>query len=682
VDYAKDVHAILADHCLVCHNSEKRSNGLSLGTYEDIMAGGKTGAAIKPGDSKNSLLMKRLLGDVAPRMPFGGDPLSNSEIAVIRTWIDEGARETPTSGVGKARWEPQLTLTQPAVPNVKWKDWTQPLDRFTSAYLAKQNVAEPALVDPAEFARRAYLDIWGFLPTPEQMHDFLNSNDSDKRTKLVESLLDQPDKYAENWITWWNDLLRNDEGVTYYSETATRKSITTWLLDALQTNKPYDQMIRELMNPTTPKDPDGFLIGVNWRGTLSASQTPAMQASQNTAQIFLGINFKCNSCHDSFISRWKLKDSYALAAYFSAEDKLPLYRCDVLQEGQFATPAYMYPELDRPLPSESIKDRRATIAAIFTDPRNGRVPRTFVNRVWAKLMGRGIVENVDDMDGEPWSPELLDWLAGDFVQNRYDVRHLIATIISSRTYQLNAVPNTGAAKEYTFRGPELRRLTAEEFADAIASVTGDWHVGRPRPAAAASPTTTTPGTTTTTTNTKTASTDAKPANDGAIAVFSGLEVDSEANLKQNTKKPATTSTNATGGRGGTPSTAPPTPPKPPAPIAGGEYTREWRIAGSNLTRALGRPIRDQVYTTRDTQATTIQAVELVNGETINHWLWRGAQRMLGDLPPEPASLFSRQLQASGRAPTNPDSVKPGNPPPTPPPPPPAPVPFSIDISNS
>ncbi len=183
------------------------------------------------------------------------------------------------------------------------------------------------------------------------MHEFLNSNDPDKRTNLVASLLDQPDRYAENWITWWNDLLRNDEGVTYYSETATRKSITTWLLDALQTNKPYDQMIHELMNPTTPKDPDGFLIGVNWRGTLSASQTPAMQASQNTAQIFLGINFKCNSCHDSFISKWKLKDSYALAAYFSAEDKLPLYRCDVLQEGQFATPAYMYPELDHPLPS-------------------------------------------------------------------------------------------------------------------------------------------------------------------------------------------------------------------------------------------------------------------------------------------------------------------------------------------
>src|SRR5260370_40227029 len=141
-----------------------------------------------------------------------------------------------------------------------------------------------------------------------------------------------------------------------------------------------------------------------------------MQASQNSAQVCLGINFKCNSCHDSFISRWKLKDAYALAAYFSAEEKLQLYRCDVAQPGQFATASYMYPELNRPTPSGSIAGRRATVAAIFTDPRNGRMPRTVVNRIWAKLMGLGLVANGDDMDGEPWSPGLLDWLAGDFAR--------------------------------------------------------------------------------------------------------------------------------------------------------------------------------------------------------------------------------------------------------------------------
>ena len=354
----------------------------------------------------------------------------------------EGARVTPTSAIAKARSEPPLELAEPAIPHVTWAGWTEPLDRFTAAYLAKQGVAQPIPINSAEFARRAYLDIWGLLPTPEETRSFVASVDPNKRNQLVASLLENSTRYSEHWVSYWNDLLRNDEGVAYIAEIAQRKSITPWLLDALEKNKPYNQMVRELLNPTKASDPEGFLIGVNWRGTVSASQTPPLQASQNAAQIFLGINFKCNSCHDSFISKWKLKDAYALAAYFSAEEKLQLYRCDVAQPGQFATAAYMYPELNRPLPSGSILDRRAAIAAIFTDPRNGRVPRTFVNRVWEKLMGRGIVADVNDMDGEPWSPELLDYLASDFVKNGYDIKRLIGTIVASKTYRMRAVART------------------------------------------------------------------------------------------------------------------------------------------------------------------------------------------------------------------------------------------------
>src|SRR6202022_200591 len=122
-------------------------------------------------------------------------------------------------------------------------------------------------------------------------------------------------------------------------------------------------------------------------------------------------------------------------------------------------------------------DRRATAAAIFTDPRNGRMPRTLVNRIWQKLMGRGIVEDVDEMDEEPWSPELLDAVASDFVESGYDLKALIAEILGSQTYQLPALPRKGeASKEYVFKGPEFRRLAAEQFADAVASITGDWPV--------------------------------------------------------------------------------------------------------------------------------------------------------------------------------------------------------------
>jgi hypothetical protein len=548
VDFDRQVHPILAAKCHACHSQEKRSGGLSLSTLRDAIEGGRSGATVKPGNGAGSLLVQRLTGEATPRMPMGGAALSENEITVVKTWIDQGARATPTSAAARPKWEAPLMLTRPELPQVVWKGWDQPVDRFVSAYLAERNIPEPTLVSDAVYARRVYLDIGGLLPTPEE----LRALTPETRAGLPARLLADNRRYAENWISFWDDLLRNDEGVNYYSETASRKSITPWLLSALETNLPYDQFVAKLLNPEAKSDPDGFLIGVNWRGVVNASQTPAMQAAQNTAQIFLGINLKCNSCHDSFISKWKLKDAYALAGYFSADAKLQLFRCDVAQD-QYAEPAFLYPELNHIPASSALKDRQAAAAAIFLDPRNGRLPRTLVNRIWARMMGRGLVENPDEMDGEPWSPQLLDWLASDFVSHGYDLKHLIETIASSKAYQMPAVPHGDG-----FRGPEVRRITAEQFSDAIAALTGDWHVYQP------------PGA-------------GKP----------------------------------------------------------GVYSREWHLAANPLTRALGRPIRDQVYSERDTQATTLQALELVNGQTLTHWLSRGAKRLMGELPPEPKALLDK-----------------------------------------
>ncbi|MEX2301455.1 MAG: DUF1549 domain-containing protein, partial [Bryobacterales bacterium] len=479
IDYEREVHPILGAKCVACHSQEKRSGGLALAAYADVLEGGRSGAAVKPGDSSDSLLLRRVSGEVEPRMPFGGDPLSGSEIAVLRAWIEEGARPAPTAPPAEPKWEAPLSLERPKAPKRTWKNWDDPLDRFVAAYLAENGVDEPQLVSDAQFARRAYLDIWGLLPSPEELRAFVNDKGSRKRQKLVQRLLDDDRKYAENWISFWNDLLRNDQGVNYYSETASRKSITDWLLASLEANRPYDEFVNDLLNPTAKDDPEGFLIGVNWRGVVSASQSPAMQAAQNTAQIFLGLNLKCNSCHDSFISKWKLKDAYALAGYFAPEDRLQLFRCDVAQE-DYAEPAFLFPELNRAPKSPSLEARREAAAAIFTDPRNGRLPRTLVNRVWMRLLGHGIVANPDEMDEKPWSPELLDWLAGDFVKNGYDLKRLISTIVSSRTYQMPAVPRAREPlRDYAFRGPEVRRVTAEQFADAIGSITGEWPTYQP-----------------------------------------------------------------------------------------------------------------------------------------------------------------------------------------------------------
>jgi hypothetical protein len=610
VDFDGQVKPILTSKCSTCHSQEKRSGGLSLANYSDVLDGGRSGVVVRPGSSIKSLIMERLTGEMEPRMPFGGKPLSDADLALIRNWIDEGARPNPAAAPAEPKWEATLALTAPAVPISPWPGWSHPVERFVANYMAKNHIPKPELVSDAQFARRAYLDVWGLFPPPNELRRFVNDKFPGKRDKLVARLLADNTKYAEHWISFWNDLLRNDEGVNYYSETASRKSITKWLLASLESNVPYDQFVAKLLNPVSPSDPDGFLIGVNWRGVVSASQTPALQAAQNSAQIFLGINLKCNSCHDSFISRWKLKDAYSLASYFSQDEQLEMYRCDVAQH-KYTNASFLYPELNRPIASNSMADRRTSAAVIFTDSRNGRLPRTLANRFWAQLVGRGLVENVDEMDGEPWSPELLDWLSADLVAHNYDMKHLIATIIGSKAYQLAAVANNGQpAKHYVFRGPEIRRITAEQFSDAVASITGDWHVIQ-APANERKKEQKTQA--------RTNSAFLKPVLFGGAAL--GLA----------SRNPRAEAPRATAAKSD--SNAP----------ERGVYSREWRTAANSLTRSLGRPIRDQVFSTRDTQATTIQAVELVNGETLTHWLSRGSRRMLGELPPDPRSLFTAQV---------------------------------------
>ena len=581
VDFERQIQPIITDRCLECHSQDKRKGGLSLASYADALDGGRNGPAIRPGNAARSILIHRLTGAVEPQMPKDKDPLTPGEIALIRQWIDQGARRTATSAPAPQPWEAPLALTTPRVPAVTWPSWDAPLDRLVARYLAERTKIEPAAVSDALFARRVYLDVWGLLPTPDELQRFVDERAPGKRASLVTALLADDEKYAEHWISFWNDLLRNEDGVTYFSETAGRKSITDWLFASLKSNLPYDQFVTRLVNPKDPGDPDGFLVGVNWRGETSAAVTPWMQASQNTAQVFLGINLKCNACHDSFVSKWKLKDAYSLAAYFSPEPKLQMYRCDVALN-RFAEPDFLFPELTRKPASSSLADRRAAAAAIFTDRRMGRMPRTLVNRIWQRLLGRGLVANADEMDGVPWSTGVLDWLASDFVDHGYDVKRLIGTILSSKAYGLPAVSRTGEppARGYIFAGPEVRRLTSEQFADAVGAITGEWNTYQPRAPSSSSSATT---------------------------------------------------------------ARPPSAPPPSLSPTSGVYGREWRVASSSLSRALGRPIRDQVTSTRAAHATTPQALELVNGELLTRSLSRAARRLTGELPPEPLSLYNRTV---------------------------------------
>src|SRR5690606_3260339 len=274
-----------------------------------------------------------------------------------------------------------------------------------------------------------------------------------------------------------------------------------------------------------------------------------MHSSPNVAQVCMGLTLKCAACHDSFISDWKLEEAYAFANIFS-DTTLQVARCDK-PTGQLAGRAMLFPELgtidaDAPTP-----ERLKQLAEYITQPKNGRLYRTIVNRIWAQLMGRGIIEPVDVMDNLPWSQDLLDWLATDFVANGYDLKELIYQILTSQTYQLPPVSAEDAgdlvANDFQCKGMVRRRLSAEQFADAVSNV------------------------------------------------FTPLYKDSEVarRVPQGVREHA-------------------------------PFTRAALVENDAFLKALGRPSRETVITSRVSQASLLQALELTNGAKLTEALHAGA----------------------------------------------------------
>jgi len=188
----------------------------------------------------------------------------------------------------------------------------------------------------------------------------------------------------------------------------------------------------------------------------------------------MGVNLKCASCHDSFINDWTLADSYGMASIYT-DKPLELVQCDK-PLGKTAVVKFLYPELGALDASAPKAERVKRLAEVIISREDGRLSRTIVNRLWARFFGRGLVEPLDDMEQPAWNQDVLDWLAADLVDHNYDLKHTIQTPLTSRAYQMPAVPATeSAAKNFVFRGPQVRRLSAEEFLDAIGTITGAWN---------------------------------------------------------------------------------------------------------------------------------------------------------------------------------------------------------------
>lgn len=470
IQLVTNVRSVLAHNCYKCHSGAKIEGDLRLDEKEFVFAGGENGPVIVPGDPGQSELIRRisLAKNHKDVMPSKGKLLSKEEIQLLTLWIEKGApwpdgvaQQSVYRVAALAPRKPELPKAKPGLEN--------PIDLWVDQYFQQHQLTWSKPVDDRTFLRRVYLDIIGLLPSPEELAAFQEDSNPQKREIWIQKLLDRKDDYTQHWLTFWNDALRNDYTGTGYI-TKGRFAITDWLYTSIRDNKPYDQFAKELLNPDEKSK--GFIEGIRWRGTVNASQRTEMQAAQNVGQVLLGLNLKCASCHDSFISDWKLEQAYAFANIF-ADSTLEVSRCEQ-PTGKLAKTKILWEELGEIDSLATKAEKLRQLADQLVQPANGRMYRTVVNRIWKQLMGRGMVEPVDEMDNEPWSQDLLDWLAVDFMENGYDLKRLIYQITTSKIYQSPSVTVPSAekllAEDFKFQGVIRRRITAEQFADAVAEI--------------------------------------------------------------------------------------------------------------------------------------------------------------------------------------------------------------------
>jgi hypothetical protein len=347
------------------------------------------------------------------------------------------------------------------------------VDGHVFTKLKMMSIAPSDLCTDQEFLRRASLDICGILPTPEETLAFLKSTAPDKRSGLIDRLL-QRSEYADFWTLKWLDVLRSNrrtiqvKGIHVYQD---------WLHEQIERNTAFNQIVRMLVTAkgnTSANPPANF---------FRIARDPQSLA-ETTAQLFFGIRMQCAKCHNHPFERWTQDDYYSLAAFFARVRQKPdlseggtgaeyIYADRAGEVVQPRTGQVMAPKYIGTTKAAPGGDRLETLADWLT--ASPYFSRSLANRIWFHLMGRGIVEPVDDFrDSNPSAnDELLDALAKDLVAHHFDMKHLIRVIVSSRTYQLSAQTNSSNKDDAKYFSHAVTRLlSAEQLLDAVCSATG------------------------------------------------------------------------------------------------------------------------------------------------------------------------------------------------------------------
>jgi hypothetical protein len=332
--------------------------------------------------------------------------------------------------------------------------------------------SEPAT--DSEFLRRAYLDTCGTLPRVEEAKAFLASTDPLKRAKLIDALLARPE-FVDYWAYRWSDLLLvSSRKLPQPAMWAFYRTIRQSVAD----NQPWDAFARDILTAS------GSTLS-NGGGNYFVLHKDVSELAEATAVTFLGMSIGCAKCHNHPLEKWTQDQYWAFANLFSRVG---------LKNGDRAGEVLIQPRLDGeafhlrkgvpmpatpldgvPLPPDSAEDRRAYFAKWLTAPDNPYFARAIVNRVWKNYMGRGLVEAEDDLrvSNPPSNAELLDALAADLIKHRYDLKHLMRTILNSAAYQRSTRPLPGNAADDRFYSRYLpRRLSGEVILDAYSDITG------------------------------------------------------------------------------------------------------------------------------------------------------------------------------------------------------------------
>jgi hypothetical protein len=449
IDFYKQVQPLLEAKCYGCHTGGKAKGGLRLDDRAAALAGGESdGPAVVPGKPADSALLARVRAADGSAMPPKGEKLTAEQVRMIETWVKEGAR-WPDLDAG------HTTLTPPT--------------------------------DDLTFLRRVTLDTVGVVPTPEEVRAFLADPPPDRRARAIDRLLADP-RWADHWMGYWQDVLAENPNIINPTLNNTGP-FRWWLYESFRDNKPADLFVTELLRMRGSArygGPAGF-------GVATQNDVPMAMKGTVVAAAFLGVEMKCARCHDAPAHASTQRDLFQLAAMLAAKpqtvpatssvplDKIheggrkPLISVTLkpgtVVEAKWPFADFAPEELGGTL-AEYPDDPRDRLAALVTAPRNERFAQVIANRVWKRLMGRGIVEPAEDWErGKPSHPELLRWLGRELVRGGYDLQHVSRLILNSHAYQRAADP---ALKEtpVLFTAPARRRLTAEQVVDSLFAATG------------------------------------------------------------------------------------------------------------------------------------------------------------------------------------------------------------------